>query len=92
MIRTRQRTIPTLLADKIRLWTTKNPDSIKLCISSREEDAFMNAFSVDQRLRLHLLTKDDIRQTAMKFLEKHSDSGVVLSCSKYSKALNVFIS
>jgi hypothetical protein len=61
----------TLLAKNLLSWTTRNPDSIKLCVSSREEDAFINAFSADQRLRLHLLTTDDMRRTAITFLEQH---------------------
>ena len=35
---------------------------VKLCVSSREDNVFMNSFSADRRFRLHELTKHDMRR------------------------------
>ncbi|KAK3317381.1 hypothetical protein B0T19DRAFT_488646 [Cercophora scortea] len=41
-------------------WARASPASIKLCVSSREDNVFMNNLSAEQRLRLHDLTRDDM--------------------------------
>jgi len=41
-------------------WHDESPGTVKLCISSREDNVFMDAFPADTRLRLHELTKPDI--------------------------------
>lgn len=42
-------------------WTRTAPHAVKLCVSSREENVFMNFFADDKRLRLHDLTLPDMR-------------------------------
>jgi hypothetical protein len=48
------------MVDLLCHWTSRHQDSIKLCVSSREYNVFMNAFSPRQRLRLHHLTRRDM--------------------------------
>ena len=48
------------LVDLLISWTTAAPDGIKLCVSSREHNLYMNAFSSDKRIRLHDLTRADM--------------------------------
>lgn len=50
----------TSLANLLTRWVDNSNGSLKICVSSREENAFMNAFPQDQRLQLHQLTWDDI--------------------------------
>lgn len=61
-----------LLVKILQSWTDRNPENVKLCVSSRENDPFMDVFSTKQRIRLHLLTADDIRKSATGFLTKHA--------------------
>ncbi|KAE9376490.1 hypothetical protein N431DRAFT_181433 [Stipitochalara longipes BDJ] len=49
------------MVDLLRLWTTSLPGRVKICVSSREYNVFMNAFSPTTRLRLHDLTRRDMR-------------------------------
>ncbi|KAL2075767.1 hypothetical protein VTL71DRAFT_710 [Oculimacula yallundae] len=58
------------LAKRLRAWTLRRP-MIKICVSSREENSFMTTFPPSQRLRLHLLTADDIRKTVELSLSNH---------------------
>ncbi|KAK7999683.1 hypothetical protein PG990_012283 [Apiospora arundinis] len=48
------------LVDRLLNLTNSQPDTFKLCVSSREENPFMDAFSESNRLYLHELTKSDI--------------------------------
>ncbi|KXX74090.1 Vegetative incompatibility protein HET-E-1 [Madurella mycetomatis] len=41
-------------------WADASPLNVKLCVSSREHNVFMDAFSPSQRLRLHELTRHDL--------------------------------
>lgn len=41
-------------------WADTTPSNVKLCVSSREYNVFMNTFSSDTRLRLHELTRGDM--------------------------------
>ena len=50
------------LVDRLRSWTTAAPGNIKLCVSSREYNVFMNAFMESHRIRLHQLTSADMRR------------------------------
>jgi len=45
-------------------WTTTAPRDVKLCVSSREYNIFINAFSAEKRLRLHELTSFNIEAYA----------------------------
>lgn len=61
----------TELAEYLREWVAYNPTGVKFCVSSREEPAFMNTFAAEQRLRLHLLTRPDIKAMVEERLMKH---------------------
>ncbi|CZT10980.1 uncharacterized protein RCO7_11014 [Rhynchosporium graminicola] len=58
------------LAVRLRDWTLRRP-AIKICVSSREENAFMRTFPSSQRLQLYLLTADNMRKTVENSLENH---------------------
>lgn len=49
-------------------WTTAAPEDVKICVSSREYNVFLNAFSPERRLRLQDLTKGDIERYARDHL------------------------
>ncbi|KAI1458952.1 hypothetical protein F4805DRAFT_456345 [Annulohypoxylon moriforme] len=60
--------------DLIRLlssWTTKAPERIKICVSSREHAVFFDYFSEVQGLRLQDLTSDDIYRFVKEKLESN---------------------
>lgn len=59
------------LSKRICSWASCNPSGIKICVSSREENAFMNNFPATQRLRLHLVTEKDVRVLTEESLRKH---------------------
>lgn len=59
------------LAKRIQSWGSSRTTGIKICVSSREETAFMNNFSAKQRLRLHLVTREDVRVLTEGSLMKH---------------------
>ncbi|KAH8895919.1 hypothetical protein GQ53DRAFT_819879 [Thozetella sp. PMI_491] len=48
------------LTELLCTWTANAPGQVKLCVSSREYNVFMNKFSPDKRLRLHQLTQRDM--------------------------------
>ncbi|KIW32805.1 hypothetical protein, variant [Cladophialophora immunda] len=51
--------------DLIRLlksWSDAAPDAVKICVSSREDLVFMDAFSTKRRFRLQDLTREDIQR------------------------------
>jgi hypothetical protein len=43
-------------------WTKASRGSLKLCVSSREQNIFMDAFQADKRIRLHEFTKYDMER------------------------------
>ena len=49
-------------------WTTAAPEDVKICVSSREYNVFLNAFSPERRLRLQDLTRGDIERYARDHL------------------------
>ncbi|KAK4451173.1 hypothetical protein QBC34DRAFT_58748 [Podospora aff. communis PSN243] len=44
------------LVDQLCAWTAASRTGVKLCVSSREYNVFMNAFSASSRIQLHHLT------------------------------------
>ena len=54
-------------------WTTTTPRCVKLCVSSREYNVFINAFLAEKRLRLHELTRFDMEVYARDKLGDVSD-------------------
>jgi len=63
-----------LLMQQLCSWTTNAPDNVKLCVSSREYNVFMNAFSDSNRIRLHQLTRLDMMHYVSDKLE-HLEHG-----------------
>lgn len=61
----------SMLARRLCSWTELNPASLKICVSSRQELAFMNNFLEQQRLYLHLLTYKDMEITVLNYLKRH---------------------
>ncbi|KAI8654291.1 NACHT domain-containing protein [Fusarium sp. Ph1] len=53
---------PTHLVTLLKNWIKDSHGCLKLCVSSREHNVFMNALSNDQRLRLHELTMFDMQE------------------------------
>lgn len=53
------------IAKELFSWTENKRQNIKVCASSREENAFMDTFSISQRLRLHVVTEKDIRRLVL---------------------------
>ena len=43
-------------------WTKAAPEGVKICVSSREDNVFLNAFSGQQRIRLQDLTRADMKR------------------------------
>ena len=46
----------------LRDWTNAAPEGVKICVSSREDNVFLNAFSGEQRIRLQDLTRADMER------------------------------
>ncbi|RSL54069.1 hypothetical protein CEP54_010093 [Fusarium duplospermum] len=61
---------PTYLATLLNDWVNDSHGCLKLCVSSREHNVFMNAFPKDQRLRLHELTRFDMREYVAGLLQE----------------------
>jgi len=61
------------MVDTLRKWTQISPNSIKLCVSSREENVFENAFAGDPRIRLQDLTRHDMECFVRSRLESVQD-------------------
>ncbi|PSR88633.1 hypothetical protein BD289DRAFT_230436 [Coniella lustricola] len=59
------------IAREIQSWCDRSNNSIKICVASREDNAFLTTFSPRQRLRLHLVTKDDVGELASRRLWAH---------------------
>jgi hypothetical protein len=51
-------------------WTQAAPQSVKLCVSSREYNVFLNFFSDTQRLRLQYLTLADMKHYVREKLKE----------------------
>ncbi|GKT64317.1 hypothetical protein ColTof3_11656 [Colletotrichum tofieldiae] len=61
----------TNFALRLMKWSKGNPEKLKICVTSREENAFMNNFPAEQRLRLHRVTKGDVCQLVATRLNEH---------------------
>uniref|UniRef100_A0A8H7N9S1 Nephrocystin 3-like N-terminal domain-containing protein n=1 Tax=Bionectria ochroleuca TaxID=29856 RepID=A0A8H7N9S1_BIOOC len=83
----------TSLANLLTRWVDNSNGSLKICVSSREENAFMNAFPQDQRLQLHQLTWDDISTYVREGLQglEDGDSKDGLIYKICDRAKGVFI-
>lgn len=63
---------PKTLVDLLNSWTRRAPTAIKICVSSRGYNVFMNAFAENQRICLHNLTRSDMTQYVLNKL-RHMD-------------------
>ena len=81
------------VAELLCSWSDEAPESIKLCISSREYNVFMNMFSTDRRLRLHELTWQDMKSFISAKLSHLPDSEdrLKLVTSIIRKAQGIFL-
>ncbi|KAF4996147.1 hypothetical protein FDECE_12572 [Fusarium decemcellulare] len=50
------------LVELLCSWTDSAKHGVKLCVSSREYNVFMNAFAATQRIRVHEVTRSDLEQ------------------------------
>ncbi|KAL1610735.1 hypothetical protein SLS60_002405 [Paraconiothyrium brasiliense] len=50
------------LVEMIQRWTESPDGALKVCVSSREDNVFMNAFNPNRRLRLQDLTRQDLEK------------------------------
>ena len=57
------------LVDLLYSWTKIAPESIKLCVSSREYNVFMNALSPNYRIRYHQFTRSDMTRFVLDNLK-----------------------
>ncbi|KAG5752940.1 hypothetical protein H9Q72_010386 [Fusarium xylarioides] len=81
------------LVQRLKSWTATFSSSVKLCVSSREENPFMISFSEAQRLRLHTLTQYDIKAYILERLPSTENPRVMQALAKYivEKATGVFL-
>ena len=81
------------LVELLSSWTRTAPRGVKLCVSSREYNVFMNIFSADNRLRLHELTRFDMESYARARLEDISEEGAKNTLVKavVDKAEGIFL-
>jgi hypothetical protein len=58
------------LVDELNHWTCSSNGAIKICVSSREENAFQTGFPANRRIRMQDLTKSDMEAYVWGMLEK----------------------
>jgi hypothetical protein len=81
------------LANKLDEWTLCHPDSVKICVSSREWNAFLDIAPDERRLRLQELTKGDIESYVQGQLRDvaQSEGKRILISAIVEKAQGVFL-
>lgn len=60
------------LAITVQSWCQCSPQNIKICVSSREDNPFLNTFPAQQRLQLHGHTTRDIEELVKTRLTSNS--------------------
>jgi hypothetical protein len=50
------------MVELLHIWTQASLDNVKLCVSSREYNVFLNNFPAEKRIRLQDLTKMDMKR------------------------------
>jgi hypothetical protein len=81
------------LVELLNSWTRRAPTAVKICVSSREYNVFMNAFAGDQRICLHNLTRSDMTQYVLIKL-RHVDpeeDRMTLAKSVVENAQGIFV-
>ncbi|RBR04979.1 uncharacterized protein FIESC28_11447 [Fusarium coffeatum] len=81
------------LVDILDTWVQDSHKNLKLCVSSREENVFMNRYQEYQRLRLHQMTWYDLRGYTKKNLSHLQNKALPdkLSYEVASKAQGIFL-
>ena len=81
------------MVELLRSWTEFAPADVKICVSSREYNVFMNAFSPDRRLRLQDLTQKDMKNYVQDKLGHIPDEADITSLvvSITEKAQGIFL-
>ncbi|CZS91229.1 hypothetical protein WAI453_003686 [Rhynchosporium graminicola] len=64
---------------KIQSWTNRGDGNVKICVSSREDNSFLNNLTVNQRLRLHLVTQNDMRTSVEASLDQFDRFATIAS-------------
>lgn len=83
------------IAERILRWGTHNSGNVKICVSSREDRAFIETFPGKQRLQLHAVTGEDIKTLVDLRVKKHgyltSEEREVLAAKIAKQARGVFL-
>ncbi|KAM7218002.1 hypothetical protein V8F06_006685 [Rhypophila decipiens] len=83
------------MVQMLQSWAEISP-VVKLCVSSREDNVFMNTFSPDRRFRLHELTKHDMRSYVRDKLEHlpegESKDGLISAISERAQGIFLWAS
>lgn len=66
----------TFLVDLLHRWIKYSNGNLIICVSSREDNIFMDAFQESRRLRLHDLTLFDMRRYTRHALERFPNQAV----------------
>ncbi|KAH6682297.1 hypothetical protein F5X68DRAFT_242963, partial [Plectosphaerella plurivora] len=48
------------MVNMLNRWANTRPQQVKLCVSSREDNVYMNTFEAEKRIRIHELTENDM--------------------------------
>jgi hypothetical protein len=64
------------MVEQLCSWTVTAPEDVKICVSSREYNVFLNAFSNERRLRLQDLTRGDMDRYIRDKLKGLSDKNL----------------
>lgn len=84
---------PKTLVDLLTNWTKNASTTVKICVSSREYNLFMNNFSAGQRIRLHILTKSDMTNYVvdkLRHIDREEDK-MILAESIVENAEGIFV-
>lgn len=62
------------MVELLSSWTLAAPEDVKICVSSREHNVFLNAFSKERRIHLQELTRRDMEFYVQDRLKDMSDT------------------
>ena len=81
------------LVDILDTWVQGSHNNLKLCVSSREDNIFMNRYQDHQRFRLHEMTWYDLRKYTLAKLSHLQDNALLkkLSLEVPNKAQGIFL-
>ncbi|KAF4472943.1 P-loop containing nucleoside triphosphate hydrolase [Fusarium albosuccineum] len=63
------------LVELLSRLTANSRGGVKMCVSSREDNVFMNAFAATQRIRVHEVTRSDMKQYVSTKLPSTREEG-----------------